>query len=84
MPLRNSKLQHSVASPKTRVSKDLSTHAREPISSLGSLQKASESAQSYVILSYGKCGSLDDIDVTVKHALRDYAVMLVYTSCVGF
>jgi hypothetical protein len=32
------KLQHTVASPKTRVPKDLSTHARESIS----LQKASE------------------------------------------
>ena len=32
------KLQHTVASPKTRVPQDLSTHAKESIS----LQKASE------------------------------------------
>ena len=32
------KLQHNVASPKTRVPQDRSTHAKEPIS----LQKASE------------------------------------------
>jgi hypothetical protein len=50
------------------VPKDLSTHAKESIS----LQKASEWAQSHVTVSYGKCGSLGDVGVIVKHAVCDY------------
>jgi hypothetical protein len=45
----------------------------EPISP----QKASEWAQSHVIVSYGKCGCLGDVGVIVKHA--DYVAMLVYS-----
>ena len=66
------------------VSQDLSTNAKESISSLESLQKASEWARSHVIVSYGKCGSLGDVGVIVKHAVCAYIVMLVYSSCVGF
>jgi hypothetical protein len=61
--------------PKTRVPQDLSTHARESIS----LQKASEWAQSHIIVSDDKCGSLGDVGVIVKHAVCDYVVMLVYS-----
>jgi hypothetical protein len=57
------------------VPQDLSTHAKESIS----LQKASELAQSYVIVSYGKCGSLGDVGVIFKHAVCNYFVMLVYS-----
>ena len=74
------KLQHTVASPKTRVPQDLSTHAKESIS----LQKAIEWAKSYVIVSFVKCGSLGDVGFVVKCAARDYTVMSVYSSCVGF
>ena len=49
-----------------------------------SLQKASEWAQSNFIDSYGKCGSLGDVGVIVKHAVCEHVVMLVYSSCVGF
>jgi hypothetical protein len=55
----------SVASPKSRVPQDLSTHAKGSIS----LQKASEWARSYIIVSYGKCGSLGNVGVIVKHAV---------------
>ena len=48
-----------------------------------SLQKASECAQSHVIVSYDKYGGLGDVGVVVKHAVCDYVVMLVYSSCVG-
>ena len=64
-----------MASPKTRAPQDLSTHAQVSIS----LQKASEWAQSHVIVSYDKCGSLGDVGVVVKHAVCDYVVMLVYS-----
>ena len=43
------KFQHNVASPKTRMSQDNSSHAKESISSLESLQKASEWAHGHVI-----------------------------------
>jgi hypothetical protein len=66
------------------VSQDLSTHAKESMSLLESLQKASEWAQSHVIVPYGKFGSPGDVGVIAKHAVCDYAVMLVYSSCVGF
>jgi predicted ATP-binding protein involved in virulence len=59
----------------TRVPQDLSTHTKESIS----LQKASEWEQSHVIVFYGKCGSLGDVGVIVKHAVCDYVVMLVYS-----
>jgi hypothetical protein len=62
--LDTAKLQQTVASPKTRVPQDLSTHTKEPIS----LQKASECAQSHVTISYGKCGSLGDVGVIVVGA----------------
>jgi hypothetical protein len=62
------------------VSKDLSTHAKEPMS----LQKASKWAQSHVSVSYDKCGSLGYVGVIVKYAACDYVVMLVFSSCVGF
>jgi hypothetical protein len=52
------------------VLQDLSTNAKESISSLESLQKASEWAQSHVIVSYDKCGSLGNVGVIVKHAVR--------------
>jgi hypothetical protein len=52
---------------------DLSTHAKESIS----LQKASEWAQSHVDAYYGKCGSLINVGVIAKHAVRDYVVILV-------
>jgi hypothetical protein len=55
------------------VPQDLSTHAKEPIS----LQKATEWAQSHVTVSYGKCGSLADVDVIVKNPVCDYFVMWV-------
>jgi len=48
------------------------------------LQKASKWAQSHVIVSYDKCGSLGSVGAIVKHAVCDYVVMLVYSSCVGF
>jgi hypothetical protein len=76
--------QDTVASPNTRVSKDFRTHAKEPISLLESLQKASEWAQSHVIISYDKCGSLGGVGAIVKNALCDYLVMLVCSSCVEF
>jgi len=63
------KLQYTVASSENRVSKDLSTHAEESISSLESLQKASKRAQSHVFVSYEKCGGLGNVGVIVKHAL---------------
>jgi hypothetical protein len=44
-----------------------------------SLQKASELAQSHVIVSYVKCGRLGDVGVIVKHAVCDHVVMLVYS-----
>jgi hypothetical protein len=55
------------------VPKDLSTHAMEPISP----QKASEWAQSHVIVSYGKCDSLGDVGAIIKLAVCDYVMMLV-------
>ena len=55
------------------MSQDLSTHAKESII----LQKANEWAQSHVIVSYGKCGSLGDAGVIVEHAVCDYVVMWV-------
>jgi len=73
-------LKHTVASSKTRMSLDLSTHAKESMSLLESLQKASEWAQSHVIVSYDKCGSLGDVGITVRHAVCDYVRMLVYSS----
>jgi hypothetical protein len=51
---------------------------------LESLQKASEWAQSHVIVSYDKCGSLGDAGVIAKNATCGYVVMLVFSSCVGF
>jgi len=69
------KLQHAVASPKTRVPNYLSTHAKKPIS----LQKASERAKSCVIVSYGEFGSLGDVGAIAKHAVCGYIVMLVYS-----
>ena len=44
-----------------------------------SLQKASEWAQSHVIVSYDNCGSLGNVVVLVKYAVCDYVVMLVYS-----
>jgi hypothetical protein len=70
----NAKLQHTAASPKIRVPQDLSTHAKEPIS----LKKASECAQSHVIVSNNKCGSLGAKGAIVKHTACGYVVMLVY------
>ena len=32
-----------------------------------------------MIVSYGMCGGLGDMGVIVKNAVRDYAVMLVYS-----
>jgi hypothetical protein len=52
------KLQYIVPSSEIRVSQDLSTHAKESISSLESLQKASERAQSHVIVSYEKSAAV--------------------------
>jgi len=49
-----------------------------------SMQKASDWAQSQVTISYSKCGCLGNVGVIVKHAACDYAVMLVYSSCVEF
>jgi hypothetical protein len=69
---RYAKLQHAVARPKTRVLQDLSTHAKESIS----LQKASEWAQSHVVVSNGKFESPGHVGVVVKHALCDYVAML--------
>jgi hypothetical protein len=57
-----------------KVPQDLSTHAKESIS----LYKASEWAQSHVIVSCIKCGSVGDLGAIVKHAVCDYVVMLVY------
>jgi hypothetical protein len=57
------------------VPKDLSTHAKESIS----LQKKREWAQSHVIVSYDKCGSLGDVGIIAKKAVCDYVVMLVYS-----
>jgi hypothetical protein len=74
-----SKKQHNIASLKTRMPTDLSTHAKESISSLESLQKASEWAQSHVTVSYGKSGSLGDVGVIAKHAVCDYVVTLAYS-----
>jgi hypothetical protein len=54
---------------------DLSIHAKESIS----LQKASEWAQSYVIVSYGKYGNLGGVGVIAKHAVCDYVVKLVHS-----
>ena len=54
------------------------------MSLLESLQKASEWAQSHVIVPYDKCGSLGDVGIIVRHAVCDYVVMLVCPSCVGF
>jgi len=68
-------MQNVVTSPKTRVPQDLSTHAKESISP----QKASEWAQSNVIVSYDKCGSLCDVGVIATHDLCGYVVMLVYS-----
>jgi len=64
-----------VASFNTRVSKDLSNHAKGSISSLESLQKASEWTQSHVIASYDKCGSLGKVGAIAKHAVCDYFAM---------
>jgi len=72
-------LQLSVSSPKTRVQKNLSTHTMESISSPEGLQKAREWAQSHVIVSYDKCGSLGDVCVIAKHAVCAYVAMLVYS-----
>jgi hypothetical protein len=57
------------------VPQDHSTHAKEPIS----LKKASEWAQSHVIVSHGKCGCLGDVGVIAKLAVCDYVVILVYS-----
>jgi hypothetical protein len=59
------------------VSQYLSTHAKKSISSLGSLQKASEWAHRNVIVSYGKCGSLDNVSVIVERAMCGNALMLL-------
>jgi hypothetical protein len=66
------------------VSQDPSTHAKEPISSLEILQKASELAQSHVAVSYDKLGCLGNVGVIAKHAVCDCIVMLVSSRCVGF
>jgi hypothetical protein len=58
---------------------NFSAHSKEPMS----LQKASERAQSHISVSHDKCGSLGDVGVIVKHAVCDFAVMLVYSNCVG-
>ena len=71
----NVELQHTVTSLKTRVPQDTSTHAKESIS----LQKASEWAQSQIIVSYVKCGSLGYVSAIAKHAVFNYVVMLVYS-----
>jgi hypothetical protein len=78
------KLQHTVASPKIRAPQDLSTHAKESISSLESLQKASEWAQSHVNVSCGKFGGLGNVSAIVKQTFRDYVAMFLCSSCVGF
>jgi hypothetical protein len=44
-----------------------------------SLQKASEWAQSHVIISYDKCGSSGHVGIIAKGAPCDYAVVLVYS-----
>jgi hypothetical protein len=62
------------------VSQDFSTHAKDLIS----LHKASEWAQSHVYVSYDKFGGLGDAGVIVKKIVLYYAVVLVYSSCVGF
>jgi hypothetical protein len=64
-----------VASPRTWLPQDLSTHAKESIS----LQKASEWVQNHVTISYGKCGSLGNVGVIAKHAVCDYVAMLLYS-----
>jgi hypothetical protein len=63
---------------------DLGTHAKELLSLLKSLQKASEWTQSHVIASYVKCSSLGDAGAIAKDAVCGYFVMLVYSSCVRF
>jgi hypothetical protein len=71
------------------VSQDLSTHAKESISSLEGLQKASEWEHSHVYVSYEKFGSLglEYATFIIKHAVCGYVVMLVYSSpktiCLG-
>jgi hypothetical protein len=52
--------------PQDLVSQDLSNHAKEPMS----LQKAGEWALSHVIVSNDKCGSLGNVDIIVKQAVR--------------
>ena len=51
------------------MSQDHSTHAKESMSWLECLQKASERAQSHVIVSYDKFGSLSDVGVIVMNAV---------------
>jgi hypothetical protein len=68
-------LQHAVASPEARIPQNLRTQAKESIS----LQKASEWAQSHVIFSFDKCGSLGYVGAIVKYAACGYVVMLVYS-----
>jgi hypothetical protein len=41
------------------------------------LQKASESAQSHVIVSYDKCGSLGNVGAIAMHAVCGYVMMMV-------
>jgi|AntAceMinimDraft_11_1070367.scaffolds.fasta_scaffold364345_1 hypothetical protein len=65
--------KNTVASPKTRVPKDRSTHAKEPTG----LQKSSEWAQGHVIVFYGMFGSLGYAGVVVTHAVCVYVGMLV-------
>ena len=60
-----------------------SQHPRQGVDSI-CLPMAIEWAQSHVVVSYGKFGSLDNVGVIAKHAVCDYAVMLVYSSCLGF
>jgi hypothetical protein len=52
---------------------DLTTHAKES----RSLQKASEWAQSHVIVYYSMFGSLGDVGVIAKHAACDYVAMFM-------
>jgi hypothetical protein len=66
------------------VPQDLSTHAKELIRSLESLQKASKWATSHVIVSDDNCGSLGNAGIIVKHAARGYVAILVHSSCVVF
>ena len=48
------------------------------------MQKASEWAQSHDTVSYDKRGSLGNVSAIAKHAVDNYVVMLVCSSCAGF